>query len=157
MTYPLVLTPEELDCLRLMVRTVITVSIHTAAQQHRQHVLSPPPGIEPNLVEGLFVQRIMTLTDSYRSLDLPLFHAAVLSPGKTVVVNLTKDGFDALKDVATKDYTLGPDPDEAAIRFSNRLLTAQPTIRAAFEAAEEQAARAAANIQPNVRPDMSRN
>lgn len=141
--YPLVLTPDELHVLRMMIRTAVTAQLFNSVSQHSRHVLSPPGGVGLETVESTFATHVITLTDTYRELDMPLYHAASLNLGKSVCINLTDHGFEVLTDIVKKKYEIQDSASPEARQFGHKLLTVQPAIVAAFEVALEQATRTA--------------
>lgn len=140
MSFPLLLTREELSILRVMLKTTITTRISEVAQSYRRTVaatLTSEPG-DMEREDEIFVGRINTWMAHRINLELPLLEGFLRIPGEenaTVIINLSKDGFETLQSIANLNFVTS-DPDEDSKKLIDRISVVQPAIKAAFEVAE---------------------
>jgi hypothetical protein len=153
--YPIVLNAEEIFVLRTMLRIVITKDLLDSLKAFRDDLearIRFNVSIDPVQVDGTFATRFLSLNESYRLLDQPLFDADIRSDnGKnTMIVNVNKVAFEAYSGLLQKTYNFPPGNDPLDARFK----AAIPSLKAAMELAQEQQQ---ANVTTNMPTAAGRN
>lgn len=147
--FPVILNDEELLTLRLMLRTVMSRRTLEACEDYKQKLKALLPEESSKGVDMGFVQRNLTLQDTYRNLDIILFQAQVKAAAnkQSVVINMGQQEFLSLKFCANCRYYSDAE-DPASQETNDRISKHQDKVKQAFDNAEVNAKLAEHPTQP---------
>lgn len=136
--YPVILTSDEILCLRLMLRTVVARRTLEACDNYKQKIktLKPEENSEP--VDQWFTNKCLRLQDHFRTLDIILFQAQHRSIEKkeSVVLALGQEEFSTLRGVSGHVYYTDKDSDRDSLETQDKISRFQDKVKLAFENAE---------------------
>lgn len=136
--YPVILTTDEILCLRMMLRTVVARRTLEACSGYKLKIKALKPEEMVETVDLWFTDKCLRIQDQFRTLDINLFQAQHRSIEKkdSVVIALDQEAFTALRYVASQAYYSDKDSDAGALEVQNKIAKFQDKVKLAFENSE---------------------